>query len=59
MSNKRSKLEQIVPIDSLKYSTKNNAESGEFIHVEIMRGARGRQTGIAIIDIDDIRVSVR
>jgi hypothetical protein len=42
MSNKRSRLEEIAPIDSLKYSTKDNAQSRQFIHVEIMRGARGR-----------------
>ncbi len=38
----RSGLEQTVPIDSLEYSAKDNAESGEFDHVEIVRGARGR-----------------
>jgi hypothetical protein len=54
----RCALGQTVPIDGLKYSAKDNAESGEFIHVEIIRGTRGRQTGIAVIDINHVRVPV-
>jgi hypothetical protein len=54
----RRALEHTVPIDSLNYSAKDNAESGEFIHVEIIRGTRGRQTGIAIIDINHVRMPV-
>jgi hypothetical protein len=37
---KRDKIN--IPVYSLQHSTKDNAESDKFVHVEIMRRARGR-----------------